>query len=149
MFDLMNRNNSISSYNPFREMEEFEKNFFGKQFDDFFKSNDLAEFKTDIIDEGDHYTLEADLPGFEKKDIDLDLTNDILTIRAERHSKVEDKEKGQVVRLERSYGSYVRQFNVSEIDTENIKAKYADGVLTLELPKRNQVLPESRKLSIE
>ena len=151
MFDLMRRNNNyMNSYNPFREMEEFEKNLFGKDFNNFFANNDLAEFKTDIIDEGDHFVLSADLPGFDKKDIDIDISDDALTIKAQRHSKVEEKDdKDKIVRMERSYGSYMRQFDVSEIDTDNIKAKYNNGVLELELPKKAKVLPQSKKLEIE
>ncbi len=151
MFDLMRRNNNqMNSYNPFKEMEDFEKNFFGNAFDNFFTTKDLSEFKTDIIDEGDHYLLEADLPGFDKKDIDINITENALTIKASRHSKVEEREeKNKIVHIERSYGSYMRQFDVSEIDTENIKAKYSDGVLKLELPKKAKVLPASKKLEIE
>lgn len=151
MFELSRRNNhQVNSYNPFREIEELEKRFFGDPFSSFFGTQDLAEFKTDVTDEGDHYLLEADLPGFEKKDIRLDLNGDTLTIQAERHSKVEDKDqKGKVVRMERSYGSYSRQFNVSEIDADHIKAAYDNGVLKLILPKKEACLPESRTLEIE
>ena len=150
MFDLSRRNNQVNAYNPFREMEEMEKNFFADPFGGFFERNDLAEFKTDITDEGDHYLMEADLPGFDKKDIHLDLSDDTLTISAERHSKNEDKDsKGKVIRMERSYGSYQRSFNVSEIDTDNIHAAYDNGVLKLTLPKRTEVMPKSRTLEIE
>ena len=60
MFELARRNNhhAVNGYNPFREMEDLERSFFG---DPFFESRDLAEFKTDVTDEGDHYLLEADL----------------------------------------------------------------------------------------
>lgn len=151
MFDLTRRNdnNTMRTYNPFREMEEMERRFFGPHFDDFFRNTDLAEFKTDVTDEGDHYLLEADLPGFNKEDIHLDLADDTLTIRAERHSNVEKKEKHQVVRVERSYGSYFRSFDLSGIEAENIKAKYADGVLQLILPKKAEVVPASRQIEIE
>ena len=124
MFELTRRNNNrhINTYNPFREMEEFEKNFFGVPFGAFFDSNELAEFKTDVIDEGNHYLLEADLPGFEKKDINLDVNGDVLTVKAERHSKLEEKDKkDKIIRVERSYGSYSRQFDVSGVDTDKIK----------------------------
>ena len=72
-------------------------------------------------------------------------------MQAERHSKVEEKDKkDKIVRMERSYGSYSRQFDVSGIDTENIKAKYDNGVLKLTLPKKEQKpLPASKKLEIE
>ncbi len=146
MFDLMNRNSSMNAFNPFREMENFERNAFR----DFFGSNDLAEFKTDVLDEGDHYELEADLPGFDKKDINLELQGDNLIISAERHSNAEEKNKdGKVIRMERSYGSYQRSFNVSQIDTNHIKASYDNGVLKLNLPKLQEALPESRRLEIE
>ncbi|MGN0549277.1 MAG: Hsp20/alpha crystallin family protein [Acutalibacteraceae bacterium] len=152
MFELTRRNNNrhVNTYNPFREMEEFERNFFANPFGGFFDSQDLAEFKTDVTDEGDHYLLEADLPGFDKKDISLDISGDTLTVHAERHSKVEEKnEKNKIVRMERSYGSYSRQFDVSGVDTDNIKAKYENGVLELTLPKKDEKLPESKRLKIE
>lgn len=152
MFELMRRNNNhpASAYNPFREMENFERSFFGHPFGGFFDSRELAEFKTDVTDEGDHYLLEADLPGFEKKDIHLELSGDVLTVTAERHSKIEDKDKkDKVVRIERSYGFYSRQFDVSGIDTAAFKAKYDNGVLKLTLPKQQTVLPESKRLEIE
>ncbi len=149
MFELSRRNNSnrqINSYNPFREMEQLEKDLFG----DFFNNQDLAEFKTDVLDEGDHYELEADLPGFNKEDIKLELQGDNLVISAERHSNAEEKNKdGKVVRMERSYGSYQRSFNVSQIDTDHIKAAYDNGVLKLTLPKLEATFPESRILEIE
>lgn len=152
MFELSRRNNNrnLNSYNPFREMEELEKNFFENPFGAFFSNGDLAEFKTDVTDEGDHYLLEADLPGFDKKDIQLDISGDMLTIKAERHSKFEEKDKkDKIVRVERSYGSYSRQFDVSGINTDGINAKYENGVLQLKLPKKEIDKPESRRLEIE
>ena len=110
----------------------------------------LAEFKTDVTDEGDHYLLEADLPGFDKKDITLDINGDILTVHAERHSKVEEKDKkDKVIRMERSYGSYSRQYDISGVKADEIKAKYDNGVLKLTLPKKEETLPASKRLEIE
>ena len=105
MFELKpdTRKNNGVYYNPFQTMDEFERNFFNPSF---FETT-LEQFKTDIKDDGDSYTLQADLPGFDKKDIHLDLNNDVLTISAERHSEHEDKDKkGKFVRCERSYGTY-------------------------------------------
>ena len=118
MFELTHRNNNhhISTYNPFREVEDFERSFFNTPFSSFFGTQDLAEFKTDVSDEGDHYLLEADLPGFEKKDIQLEISGDTLTVRAQRHSKLEEKDKkDKLVRIERSYGSFSRQFDISGV----------------------------------
>lgn len=152
MFEVVRRNNNhvADYYNPFHEMEEFEKKFFGKPFDAFMTNYDLAEFKTDITDEGDSYALEADLPGFEKDNIHLDLNGDTLIIKAERNSKVEDKNKeNKIIRCERSYGSYERRFDVSGINTDGIKGKYENGVLKLTLPKKEQTAPETKHLEIE
>lgn len=145
MFELMNKN-YLNSYNPFRAMDEFERN----AFNGFFGNQDLAEFKTDVSDEGDHYLLEADLPGFDKKDIELSVQDNMLTIHAERHSHLEEKDnQNKVVRMERSYGSYSRQFDMSGIDVDGISAKYENGVLKLNMPKKQEVLPEARKLEIQ
>lgn len=152
MFELTRRNNThpINTYNPFRELEEFERNFFSNPFGSFFGSTSLAEFKTDVTDEGDHYLLEADLPGFDKKDIQLDVNGDTLTVHAERRSKVEEKDKkDKIVRVERSYGAYSRSFDISGVDADNIKAKYDNGVLMLTLPKKQASLPQGRRLEIE
>lgn len=141
------KNNSL--YNPFRDMDEFEKRIFASPFG-FFENGVLDEFKTDVKDEGDRYELEADLPGFDKKDIHLDVNGDTLTVSAERHSEHEEKDKkGKYVRCERSYGTYSREFDVSGVNTEGIKAKYENGVLKLTMPKKADALPETKRLEIE
>lgn len=149
MFELTRRNSNLNTYNPFREMEDMERRFFGPHFDEFFRSGELAEFKTDVTDEGDHYLLEADLPGFRKEDIRLSLDGDTLTVRAERHSNVEKKEKDKVVRVERSYGSYSRSFDLTGIQADGITAKYDNGVLQLTLPKQEPITPASRMIEIQ
>lgn len=151
MFELTRRNNTgmMNVFNPFRDMDEMERRFFGPHFDEFFRSTELAAFKTDVTDEGDHYLLEADLPGFNKEDIHLDLDGETLTIRAERHSSVEKKEQQQLVRVERSYGSYSRSFDLSGIRAEDISARYENGVLQLTLPKKEASLPAARRIEIQ
>lgn len=74
MFELRpyNRNHTLD-YNPFREMDEFENHFFANPFS-LFGSDSLAQFRTDITDNGDSYLLEADLPGFDKRILNLTLT---------------------------------------------------------------------------
>ena len=149
MFELTRRNYHPVSYNPFREMEALERRFFGSMMDDFFRTDSLAHFRTDVTDEGDHYLLETDLPGFDKKDIHLELDGDTLTVRAERRSKVEKKDQDKVVRMERSYGSYSRSYDITGIDPDAITAKYADGVLQLILPKREELPNTARHIEIE
>lgn len=142
-------NNGLTTYNPFQELDNFERNFFGDFFPRFDRSS-LASFKTDITDEGDSYKIEADLPGFKKEDIHLDVSDNILTLSAERHSEHEDKEKNsKYLRCERSYGSYSRSFDLSDVKSEDITAKYEDGVLTLNLPKKTKEVPASRRIELQ
>ena len=124
--------------------------FFRDFEDDFFRTPAISSFKTDIKDMGKELRLEAELAGFKKEDIKIDIENKYLTISAERKSEKEDKdEKGNYIRRERSYGSFSRSFDISGIDSEKISAKYEDGILTLTLPKKEKELPEKRTLEIE
>ena len=131
-----------SLFNPFHDLDALERAFFS--------DSSIGEFRTDIRDNGDEYVLEADLPGFSREDIHVDLNGESLTISAERHSDFEQKDrKGNYVRCERSYGSYARSFDTAGIDKAAIKAAYKDGVLRLQLPKLQQAAPEQRRLEIE
>lgn len=144
-----NRRNQMAVSNPFRELDEFERSFFTNPFG-FFGGDTLAAFKTDILDNGKEYVLEADLPGFDKKDIHLDINNDVLTIHAERNAEREEKnDQNNYVRCERSWGSYSRQFDLSGVDAENMHAKYENGVLTLTMPKKEPKPDTSRHLEID
>ena len=145
---LTAKNNSLSFFDPFREMEELEKAFFGVPYGRRFPVR--KAYGTDIRDEGDKYVLEADLPGFNKDDIHVDLDDGSLTISAERSSDKEDKDdERSYVRRERFYGSYSRSFSVKHIDTDAITASYADGVLTLIMPKKAPDEPTARRLEIK
>ena len=136
------KNHSVSTFNPFHDFDDLERAFFS--------DNALSEFKTDIQENGDSFLLEADLPGFKKEDIHVDVDDGRLTISAERHSNYEDKDKkGNFLRCERSYGSYARSFDTTGIDTAKISAAYKDGVLRLTLPKQTQVPASTRRLEIE
>ena len=136
------KNHSVSTFNPFHDFDDLERAFFS--------DNALSEFKTDIQENGDSFLLEADLSGFKKEDIHVDVDDGRLTISAERHSNYEDKDKkGNFLRCERSYGSYARSFDISGIDAAQIKAAYNDGVLRVTLPKQTQVPASTRRLEIE
>jgi HSP20 family protein len=143
MFEIIpfeRRNNQVSSYDPFRAFDEMERSFF---------KNSLTEFRTDVSDNGDSFLVEAELPGFSKDDIHIDIVNDCLTISAERKYDNEDKDdKKNFIRRERYYGSYSRSFDVTGIDTDAIKAEYKDGVLNLTLPKKAPETPAAKKVEI-
>ena len=122
--------------------DEFERSVFGEN------GRRLPAFSTDIRDEGDHYLLEAELPGFRKEDIDLDVKDGFLTISASREESGETKQGGYLCRERRS-GSFSRSFNLDGIQEDGITASYNNGVLELTLPKRQEVLPQSRKIAIQ
>ncbi|MBR2304124.1 MAG: Hsp20/alpha crystallin family protein [Ruminococcus sp.] len=129
------------SYDLFNAFHDFE--------DDFFNSPQLRSFRTDIKDEGDKYLMEAELPGFEKEDIKLDITGNTLTLSAEHKSDTEDKKEDNYIRRERSFGSYQRSFDLTGIDADRIEAEYKNGILELSLPKIIEKKPETRRLEIK
>lgn len=144
MYEMMpfTRNHGVDLYRPFRDLEELERSLFA--------NSSAAAFKTDIRDTGDAYVLEADLPGMKKEDIHIDIDGDRLSISAERSAVKEEKdENGGYIRCERSYGSFSRSFDISGIRGEDISAAYADGVLTLTLPKQAKTVPAARRLDIQ
>ena len=108
--------------------------------------------KTDLKDHDDHYELSIDLPGFKKDQIDLQLQNGYLTITASKSLDEDARDKaGKIVHQERYAGSMSRSFYVGDhVTEENVKAKFEDGVLSLEFPKEKAIkLPEKKTILIE
>lgn len=142
MFELMPFGyRRVSAYNPFRDFEEMSRSFW----DD----TNVSAFRTDITEKDGKYILEADLPGFKKEDISVDIDKDCLNITAEHKSEEKEENADSYIRRERYYGSYTRSFNVKGIDTEAITAAYNDGVLTLTMPKKEPEIPAARRLEIK
>jgi HSP20 family protein len=105
--------------------------------------------KIDIWEDEEKYVVEAELPGFDKKDIEVNITDDILTIKATRKKEEEKKDKNYYY-AERSYGEFVRSVRLpSEVDKKAIKAKYNNGVLELTLPKTKEAKEKTTKIEIE
>ena len=142
MFDLMpfeHRARNLSSL-----FDAMERSFFSD-----LAPSGAAEIRTDIRDTGDSYLLEAELPGFKKEEIRLDLNGDTLTISAKHENTAEEKGDNGYLRRERRYGAFARSFDVSGIKTEGITASYENGVLTLELPKAVPTRPVSRQIELK
>ena len=130
--------------NFFDLFDNFERKFFGNS------SAALPDFRTDIRDAGDRFVLEAELPGFNKEDIKLDVKDGILTISAQHSENKDEKDdKGSNIRRERRFGSFTRSFDVTGVDEEHITASYNNGVLELNLPKAVPVVPEAKRIAIE
>lgn len=132
-----------SGFDIFNAFNDFEKNFFGG-------SMPVNTCKTDIRDEGEKYVMEAELPGFTKEDIKLDINGSYLVLTAEHKNEKDEKDdKGKYIRRERSYGSYTRSFDITGFDTENISAEYKDGILKIDLPKKASEEPPVKRLEIK
>ncbi|HWS28907.1 MAG TPA: Hsp20/alpha crystallin family protein [Clostridia bacterium] len=142
IFSLVPYRSSNGMSNYFDEMEKMMDSAFRPVF------GGLGGFRTDITDKGDHYLLEAELPGFKKEDIHLNIEGDLLTITAKHEENKEEKDK-QYVRRERSCSSYERSFDVSEVKTEEIAANYNNGVLEMTLPKKSPATPVSKQIEIQ
>ena len=132
--------------NPFYE--------FDRMFPDFWNDGSELEksfsgFSTDVMEKDGNYVLQAELPGFNKEDINVDLKDDILTISAShKEEKKEEDEKTRYIRRERHTSSYSRSFRVANVTHEDIKAAYNNGVLEVTFPKRD-ALPEKETKKIE
>lgn len=137
------KNHTVSNFNPFHDFDELERAFFS--------DNALSEFKTDIQEDGDNFVLEADLPGFKKEDIKLDLENGYLTISAQRSEELDQKnEESRYIRQERAVGSCARSFYVGkELEPTDIAAKFENGILSLHLPKAEAKKQEPKPTMIE
>ena len=106
--------------------------------------------RVDIMEADGHYEITAELPGVDKKDIHIHVTDGILTLEAETTQEDEEKEKGKVIRQERRYGKYMRSFNLgADVQESDIKASFKDGVLTLEAPKALETAPERRRITVD
>ncbi len=133
---------------PFEEMNhqmrQMNRQLYGR--------NAQREMKTDVREQEDHYEIDMDLPGFKKDQISLDLENGYLTVKAAKGMDKDEKDqKGKLIRQERYAGAMQRSFFVGEeMTAEDIKAKFEDGVLHLELPRKDvKKVPEKKTILIE
>ncbi len=109
------------------------------------------EMRTDVKEHEDRFELSIDLPGFRKEDIDVTLENGYLSICATKEDSNEEKsEEGKLIRRERFCGTMQRSFYVGDVLTEeDIGAKFENGVLELNIPKKEKRLPEKKTILIE
>ena len=126
-------------------------------FDDFFDEGFFPKkernlMKTDIREKKDKYVVDIDLPGFEKENISLSLDNGYLNISAKTEKEENNEDEERFVRQERFYGECSRSFYVGEDMTEeDIHAKFDNGILKIEIPKKEkqEKLPESKQIEIK
>ena len=125
-----------------------EFDLFDEMFNDpFFTRSESKLMRTDIKDKKDHYELEVDLPGYDKEDIKIELSDGYLTIHASMNKSVDEEEKdSKYVHKERYVGNSSRSFYVGDnVKEEDIKASFKNGTLKLIIPKEKQEKLEEKK----
>jgi len=127
--------------NFFNELPTFFKDDFGTKAQGFIPVN-VKETK-------DAYQLEVVAPGFEKNDFNVNLEKNILTISGEKKTESGNKDEKQILK-EYNYHSFKRSFTVDEkVDAEKIEAKYVNGVLTLNLPRKEEVKASAKEILVK
>ncbi|MEX3916334.1 Hsp20/alpha crystallin family protein [Paraburkholderia sp. BR10872] len=112
------------------------------------EETELSSMKLDVTETEKAYTVKAELPGVDKKDIDVKIDGNVVSIHAKVDRKTEQKDGERVIRRERYSGSFARTFSLtSDIDESSANAQYQDGVLSLTLPKKAPA--EQKRLQIE
>ena len=107
----------------------------------------LAPYGVDIREDGDHFYVEAELPGFKKEEIDITLENQTLTISAERRSENTNGQKGDLLLHERRYSRFLRSFTLPPtVDEGSVNARLQEGVLTVTINKREETKPRKIKV---
>lgn len=103
----------------------------------------------DIFEEGGDIVVKAELPGMNKEDVSVDLHDHMLTISGEK-KKEEKVEEKNFYRLERTYGSFTRSFEIpSDVKNDEVKAKFHEGVLEVRMPKTEEARKKAQKVPIE
>ena len=151
---------TLTTWNPFREMEEFQNRFstffgglptFPVRFPkngERFKMPDWSPL-VDIIEDDHEYLFKADLPEMRKDDVNVRIENGTLYISGERKTEKEEK-KRKFHRLERFFGAFERTFTVPEdADATKIMAEFHDGVLRVHLPKRPMPKPKPIEVKVQ
>ena len=109
---------------------------------------ELASMKIDVTENDGAYTVKAELPGLDKKDIDVQIDGRIVSINAKVERNKEEKEGERVIRRERYSGAFSRSFSLAaEVDDAKATAEYKDGVLSLSLPKKASTDQKSLTIS--
>lgn len=134
---------NLTKWDPFAELTALQKQFFGDDWMTSFKGVNIPT--TDVYTKNNQLQVEAHLPNFEQKDVNIQVEGGALVISAERHEKEEDKDKKYVVR-ESSSSFYRRIALPDRADTDNIEAHLEDGVLKVAVPLTP--LPEPKKIAI-
>ena len=136
----------IARLDPFRDMNDYFKGFMLRPVFQGIEAE--PEIKLEISETDKAYTVKADVPGVKKEDIQVSIDGNQISISAEVKHEKEEKEGKKLVRSERYYGKQFRSFSLAHnIDPAKAEAEYHDGVLQLNLPKKNG--GEAKKIAVK
>ncbi|MCW5962021.1 MAG: Hsp20/alpha crystallin family protein [Pyrinomonadaceae bacterium] len=143
---------NIMKYDPFRDLRNLQdemNRLFSSSVPRLSNQEEMSAGwspSVDIYEGENQIVLEAELPGMKRDDFELSIENSVITLKGERHFEKKD-ERDNYHRVERAYGSFTRSFNLPRtVSTEDIKAEFQNGVLTVTLPKREEA--KARKIEI-
>ena len=103
----------------------------------------------DILEANEHVEIRTEIPGLSEKDVQVSVTDDVLTLKGEKTQESDEKDQ-KYHRVERSYGRFQRSFTLpANLNPEDIKAKFTNGVLTVSIPKVKEVQPKEIQISVE
>lgn len=137
---------NLSRMDPFSDLDDLFKGFFVRPVG--FEGQPQMQMKLDVKENDAAYVVHAEVPGVKKEDINVTIDGNQVSISAEVKKQKEEKQGEKILRSERYYGKVARSFTLShEVDESKAKAKYNEGVLELELPKK--VATSAKKLSVE
>lgn len=137
-----------------REIDSLFDDFF-RGFDRFpslpFKEGKLADFspKINVSENDEEIEVTAEVPGMDQNEVEVNLRNDMLTIKGEKKQEKEEKDK-EYYHVERSYGSFYRSLQLPcEVEEDKVKASFKKGVLKINLPKSKEAKENVRKIEVK
>jgi HSP20 family protein len=147
---------AITRWRPFRDVVSIQDEM-NKLFDDFFGrpiirtewSEGVWNPSVDVSEDKDNVIIKAEMPGMNKDDVKISIQDGVLTLKGEKRQEKEEKDKNYH-RIERNYGSFCRSFQLpTSVKSDKVKASYKDGVLSIALPKTEEVKPKEIPISID
>lgn len=146
-------------WDPFEEMKEFKRKM-DKAFEDFFKKPEIKRIgfekklpalrkpESDVVIKDGNAIVKIDLPGIDKKDIQLNVTENHVEVKAEKKEETKVEKKG-FFKQERSYAGYYRVIPLPEVKAELADANYKNGVLEIKIPLKEKLKKIKKKIEIK
>ncbi len=149
MSNLVRQTNRVAPWSVFGDFDGF--------FDGFARGSRASEVvngqalrpAVDVRETDNEYQVKVDLPGIKKENLDIVIQDGVLTINAETREETREGESGRLIRQERRYGKYVRSMRLgADVNEDSVHAEYHDGILSLTIPKAEEVKPKRVQVAI-